>query len=76
VVLTAAAALIDSWRETGAGDFALTTATLCALFAVASIRRFASPHPEFGDFFFHGGVGAVVGFWTGRILARAKRLFG
>lgn len=74
VALTAAAALIDSWRETGATELMLTTTTLCVLFAVASIRRFASPHPEFGDFFFHGGVGAIVGLATGRLLASVKRL--
>jgi hypothetical protein len=73
VALTAAAILIDSWRETASADLPLTTTTLCALFAVAAIRRFASPHPHFGDLVFHGGVGTVAGFLTGSILARGKR---
>jgi len=74
--LTAVAVLIDSWRQAGGSDLQLTTVTLCALLAVAAVRRFASPHPQFGDLIFYGGVGTVAGFLVGNILSRAKRLVG
>ena len=70
VALTGAAMVIDLWRYTDAGDLLLTSVTLGALFAVASFRRFAPPHPGFGDLAFNGAVGAIGGVIAGRVLAR------
>ncbi|MBY0280335.1 hypothetical protein K2Z84_33805 [Candidatus Binatia bacterium] len=70
VALTAAAMVIDFWRYTDSGDLMLTSVTLGALLAVASFRRFAPPHPGFGDLAFNGAVGAIAGVIAGRILAR------
>lgn len=70
VALTVAAMVIDFWRYTDAGDLLLTSVTLGALLAVASFRRFAPPHPGFGDLAFNGAVGAIGGVIAGRILAR------
>jgi hypothetical protein len=70
VALTIAAVVIDFWRYTDPGDLLLTSVTLGALFAVASFRRFAPPHPGFGDLAFNGAVGAIGGVLFGRILAR------
>ena len=76
LALTAAAILVDSWREAGAGNLPLTLVTLCMVFAVAAIRRFAAPHPQFGELIFYGGVGTVGGFLTGSVVSRAKRALG
>lgn len=70
VALTAAAMVIDFWRYTDSGDLLLTSITLGAMFAVASFRRFAPPHPGFGDLAFNGAVGAIGGVVAGRVLAR------
>src|SRR5690606_12805773 len=47
--LTAAALVIDAWRPGDASELLLTTLTLGSLLAVASFRRYAPPHPGFGD---------------------------
>jgi hypothetical protein len=73
VALTAAAVVVDSWRYTDPQDLLLTTITLGALLAVASFRRFAPPHPGFGDLAFNGAVGAVAGLIAGRILVRVVK---
>jgi hypothetical protein len=70
VAITVAAVVIDFWRYTDPGDLLLTSITLGALFAVASFRRFAPPHPGFGDLAFNGAVGAIGGVIAGRILGR------
>jgi hypothetical protein len=72
VALTVAAMAIDFWRYTDPGDLLLTSITLGALFAVVSFRRFAPPHPGFGDLAFNGAVGAIGGVIAGRILARVS----
>jgi len=73
VALTAAAMVVDSWRFTDPQELLLSTITLGALLAVASFRRFAPPHPGFGDMAFNGAVGAIAGMIGGRILVRAVR---
>ena len=73
VALTAAAMVIDFWRFADPGDLLLTSVTLGALLAVASFRRFAPPHPGFGDLVFNGAVGAIGGVIVGRVLTRVVR---
>jgi len=68
--LTAAAIVIDTWRFADPEELLLTTITLGSLLAVASFRRFAPPHPGFGDLAFNGAVGAIAGVIGGRVLAR------
>lgn len=70
IALTVAAMVIDFWRYADPGDLLLTSVTLGALFAVASFRRFAPPHPGFGDLAFNGALGAIGGVIAGRVLAR------
>jgi hypothetical protein len=69
VALTAAALLIDALlagvQESGG---AATTMTLAAVMAVAAFRRFAAPHPGFGDLVVFGGTGALFGVLVARIL--------
>ena len=62
--------VIDFWRYTDSGDLLLISITLGAMFAVASFRRFAPPHPGFGDLAFNGAVGAIGGVVAGRVPAR------
>ncbi|MEW6270738.1 MAG: hypothetical protein AB1689_15755 [Thermodesulfobacteriota bacterium] len=71
--LTAAAMVIDSWRAVDPGELLLTSITLGAVFAVASLRRFAPPHPGFGDLAFNGAIGAIAGTGAGRALVHALR---
>lgn len=71
--VTVAAIVIDGWRFTDPRELLLTTITLGALIAVASFRRFAPPHPGFGDLAFNGAVGAVTGTVAGRVLVHGGR---
>jgi len=71
--VTVAAIVIDRWRFTAPHELLLTTVTLGALLAVGSFRRFAPPHPGFGDLAFNGAVGAVAGTVAGRVLVHAGR---
>jgi hypothetical protein len=71
--LTAAAMIIDSWRAADPGELLLTSITLGAVLAVASFRRFAPPHPGFGDLAFNGAVGAIAGTAGGRVLVHLLR---
>jgi hypothetical protein len=73
VALTAAAIVVDGWRFTDPQELLLSTITLGALLAVASFRRFAPPHPGFGDMAFNGAVGAIAGMIGGRFLVRVVK---
>lgn len=69
--LTAAALLIDALLagvEESRG--AATTMTLAAVMAVAAFRRFAAPHPGFGDLVVFGGAGVLCGVLVARALWR------
>lgn len=70
VALTAAAMVVDSWRYTEPEELLLTSITLGALLSVYFFRRFAPPHPGFGDVAFNGALGAIGGLIGGRILVR------
>ncbi len=72
--VTLAAVVIDGWRITDPHELLLTTITLGTLLSVASFRRFAPPHPGFGDLAFNGAVGAVAGTVAGRVMSHAGRL--
>ncbi|HZR83553.1 MAG TPA: hypothetical protein VFD92_20835 [Candidatus Binatia bacterium] len=68
VLLTGTAMVLDAWRTSDSGDGLTTLVALGALFGVVALRRFAPPHPGFGDLIFNGVVGGVAGLGVGWLL--------